>query len=158
MEREPSVTNFGHYEITTSSDGKAVLRFGSGHGHVPTALSDVATFLKHEGVRLDRVEDATIALAEALNNIEEHAYAGRPDLPVLLRIMTNPKGLKCEIEDQGQPLPGGSVPVSSMPKTNPVAHEEWPEGGFGWALLRRLTSDLCYCRHEDRNTLSFTIP
>jgi hypothetical protein len=78
MEREPSVTNFGRYEITTSSDGQAVLRFGSGHGHVPTALSDVATFLKHEGVRLDRVEDATIALAEALNNIEEHAYAGRP--------------------------------------------------------------------------------
>jgi hypothetical protein len=32
------------------------------------------------------VEDATIALAEALNNIEEHAYSGRPDLPVLVEI------------------------------------------------------------------------
>jgi anti-sigma regulatory factor (Ser/Thr protein kinase) len=40
---------------------------------------------------LDRVEDATIALAEALNNIEEHAYGGRPDLPVLLRII-QPRG------------------------------------------------------------------
>jgi hypothetical protein len=32
------------------------------------------------------VEDATIALAEALNNIEEHAYEGRPEQPVLVEI------------------------------------------------------------------------
>jgi hypothetical protein len=36
---------------------------------------------------------------------------------------------------------------------DPCAHDDLPEGGFGWALLRRLTRDLAYQRHEDRNRL-----
>ena len=143
--------------METFADGQAVLRFDSGHGHVPSALSDVSAFLEREGLRPGLVEDANIALAEALNNIEEHAYAGQRDLPVLLRLVATNQCLRCEIEDRGTPLPGGSLPAGSMPATDPVAHDKLPEGGFGWALLRRLTRELSYRRRGDWNHLSFTI-
>ena len=35
--------------------------------------------------------------------------------------------------------------------------EAWPEGGFGWGLIRDLASNLTYARHEGENHLSFTI-
>jgi hypothetical protein len=47
-------------------------------------VSDIAAFLG-AGFLPGLVEDASIALAEALNNIEEHAYSGRPEQPVWSR-------------------------------------------------------------------------
>jgi serine/threonine-protein kinase RsbW len=36
--------------------------------------------------------------------------------------------------------------------------DDLPEGGFGWFLIRELTKDLQYVRHEDQNRLTFSIP
>jgi serine/threonine-protein kinase RsbW len=103
------------------------------------------------------VEDATIALAEALNNIEEHAYSGRPDLPVLV-VSTRGHCVNAKSKTAGTPARRIASGGAACPRRIPVAHDEWPEGGFGWALLRRLTSDLAYQRRgEDRNRLRFTI-
>ncbi len=33
-----------------------------------------------------------------------------------------------------------------------------PEGGFGWALIRDLTSDLLHHRVEGMNQLEFQVP
>jgi serine/threonine-protein kinase RsbW len=103
------------------------------------------------------VEDASIALAEALNNIEEHAYSGRPEQPVLVEIDARGDCFRCCIEDCGVPLPGGMLPGGRLPSADPGAHDDLPEGGFGWALLRRLTRDLAYQRQKDRNRLTFSI-
>ena len=35
------------------------------------------------------------------------------------------------------------------------AVEELPEGGFGWDLIRQLTTGLAYARVEGRNELTF---
>lgn len=143
--------------MQTEAGGRAILRFCSGQGGVSMALSDVTAFLAREGLPQSLVEDANIALAEALNNIEEHAYRGQRGFPVTLNLVAGERCVKCEIEDRGTPLPGGSLPAGSMPASDPVAHEKWPEGGFGWALLRRLTSDLSYERKDGVNSLCFTI-
>ena len=71
---------------------------------------------------------------------------GRSGLPVLVDLEASALCLRCRIEDRGTPLPGDTLPGGSLPATDPVAHEKWPEGGFGWALLRRLTDDLTYHR------------
>jgi len=151
------VTGDNVYAMETPSEGRAVLRFSSGNGAVRGILRDVAAFLALQGLPSDKVEDATIALAEALNNIEEHAYGGRSGLPVLVDLEANALCLRCRIEDRGTPLPGDTLPGGSLPATDPVAHEKWPEGGFGWALLRRLTDDLTYHRRGGWNRLCFTI-
>jgi serine/threonine-protein kinase RsbW len=151
------VTGDNGYAMESLSEGRAALRFESGKGVVSAVLRDVAAYLTRRGLPPGKVEDATIALAEALNNIEEHAYAGRSGLPVLVEIKACARRLRFRIEDRGTPLPGETLPGGSLPATDPVAHEKWPEGGFGWALLRRLTSDLTYHRRGDWNQLCFTI-
>jgi hypothetical protein len=32
------------------------------------------------------------------------------------------------------------------------------EGGWGWALIRAMTTDLSYVRCDDRNLLTFQVP
>jgi serine/threonine-protein kinase RsbW len=151
------VTGENRYVMETPSKGRAVLRFSSGNGAVSGILREAAAFLTSRDVPPGKVEDATIALAEALNNIEEHAYGGGIGHPVLVELEVNALCLRCRIEDRGTPLPGDTLPGASLPATDPVAHEKWPEGGVGWALLRRLTTELTYHRRGGWNRLCFTI-
>lgn len=94
---------------------------------------------------------AEIVLAEVLNNITEHAYADRPG-KISVSLWAAASGLDCEIVDHGREIPGGSPPKGTLPQ------EELPEGGFGWYLIRMLTTDLHYRRVRDRNRLRFVIP
>lgn len=92
-------------------------------------------------------DTAELLLAEVLNNIVEHAFAGcaggirlwigRTDSDVLFRI-----------EDDGGPMPGGLPPEGQPPTPGDL-----PEGGFGWHLIRRLSSQLRYERQGNTNRL-----
>jgi serine/threonine-protein kinase RsbW len=151
------VVGFPRYDLAIRSHDEASLRFASGHGLATRAVSDIAAFLRRSGFLPGQVDDASIALAEALNNIEEHAYSGRREQPVWVEIDARGNRVRCRIEDCGAPLPGGVLPGGRLPPADPCAHDDLPEGGFGWALLRRLTRDLAYQRHDDRNRLTFRI-
>jgi serine/threonine-protein kinase RsbW len=94
---------------------------------------------------------AEIVLAEALNNVVEHAYANSPGT-IELTVTLNGGGLVCRIVDQGVPLPRG-VPPEGMPP----APDLLPEGGFGWHLIRTLSRDLAYDRIGNMNQLSFRL-
>lgn len=104
-------------------------------------------------------DEAQLVLAEALNNIVEHAYAeSTGEIEVL--VTASDLGIICHIADAGRPmpdavLPAGKVLACSMPR--PVDHESLPEGGFGWPLIRALSQDLAYRRVDGRNLLSFRI-
>ncbi|MDR7123258.1 ATP-binding protein [Pseudotabrizicola sp. 4114] len=102
----------------------------------------------------DARDAAQIVLAEALNNIVEHAYAQGPG-EIELTIDISARGLTCRIMDAGQPLPGVGVPVGELAPLLPG--EDLPEGGFGWHLIRSLSEDLNYRREGERNFLSFRI-
>lgn len=97
---------------------------------------------------------AQIVLAEALNNIVEHAYSqSAGEIEVTLSV--NAQGIQCDIVDFGLPMPGDALPSGQL-----VAHgaiEDLPEGGFGWHLIRALSQDLNYRREGGRNMLSFRI-
>lgn len=95
-----------------------------------------------------------IVLAEALNNIVEHAYAhgdGRIDL----RLHHRTPDLWCEITDAGLPMPNGTLPAGILLGFSPG--EDLPEGGFGWFLIRTLAQDLAYCRSQGKNLLRFRL-
>lgn len=102
----------------------------------------------------DARDAAQIVLAEALNNIVEHAYAQGPgEIEVMIEF--SPLGLACRIIDAGLPMPGGTLP-DGTPATLGAGHD-LPEGGFGWHLIRSLSQDLNYRREGGRNMLSFRI-
>lgn len=97
-----------------------------------------------------------IVLAEALNNIVEHAYGDHDRGLVDLEVEHRAPALVFRIRDEGQPMPGGDAPQGAAHDLD-VSAEDLPEGGFGWFLIRELTEDLAYRRIGDRNELTFRI-
>jgi serine/threonine-protein kinase RsbW len=94
---------------------------------------------------------AEIVLAEALNNIVEHAYADGSG-EIELTICLNGQGLSCRIVDHGAPMPQGALPDGTL-----AAADDLPEGGFGWYLIRTLSEDLHYARVAGQNQLTFRL-
>jgi len=105
----------------------------------------------------DRRSTAELVLAEVLNNVAEHAYGGRDgQLSVTVRLTA--AGLSCRIVDSGLAMPATGLPPGHLPALAGTALGELPEGGFGWHLIRSLTTELSYARENGQNRLSFLIP
>lgn len=118
-------------------------------------LGALRTRLARAGITAEDRGTVEIALAEALNNIVEHAY--QPDADgspgtITLTLSIGPTNLSCELRDEGVALPGLAPPAASAPDvTGP--RETLPEGGFGWSLIRALTARLYYLRDGAENRL-----
>jgi serine/threonine-protein kinase RsbW len=138
-------------------DDTARMGFLTGQGAVPGVLRDVAALLKARGCARGVIEDGVIVLAEVLNNVEEHAYGGRAGEPVNLELAMSSSALAVVVRDRGAALPDGRLPGDRMPLCEGLPPEHWPEGGFGWAIVRRLVRDIRYDREEGGNVLSFTV-
>ena len=108
------------------------------------------------GLDAERCEIAEQVLAEVLNNVAEHAYAGGTG-DITVTLWRCPAGLSCLIVDQGRAMPDGRLPPGLLPDAANVALSDLPEGGFGWHLIRTLTADLHYVRDQGQNRLSFLI-
>ncbi|MBL9059213.1 MAG: ATP-binding protein [Mangrovicoccus sp.] len=98
-----------------------------------------------------------IVLAEVLNNIVEHAYVDLMSGEICVWIERRTEDLAIAVIDDGRPLPGGTIPDPCEPDLD-VATPDLPEGGFGWGLIRTLSSGLSYRRMSERNRLAFRIP
>lgn len=98
-----------------------------------------------------------IVLAEVLNNVVEHAYAGAGRGMVEVEAAQWRTALVFRIRDDGAPMPHGVLPPRCV-RDLAVKTEDLPEGGFGWSLIRELTEGLSYRRDGHRNELTFRIP
>ncbi len=131
------------------------LRFAAEPVAVRAALRGaVARFARRLGA-----QDAgalELALAEALNNIVEHAYAGRSG-SISLSVEARQQTLLCRIVDQGREMPGLTPPPRPSSAAVAAEHDLLSEGGWGWHLIRSLTRDLVYSRVGDENRLHFRI-
>lgn len=104
----------------------------------------------------DRASAVEIVLAEAFNNVVEHAYAESGCGLVELEVERMPAALAFRIRDEGVEMPGGDVPPGAAHDLE-VSVRDLPEGGFGWFLIHELTEDLTYRRVGNRNELTFRI-
>ncbi|MCU0902485.1 MAG: ATP-binding protein [Tabrizicola sp.] len=100
---------------------------------------------------------AELVLAEVLNNVAEHAY-GEAGGEVAITLALDPAGIRCLIVDGGRAMPGERLPEGRLPDARGTALEDLPEGGFGWHLIRSLSSDLSYARVDGQNRLAFVLP
>lgn len=100
---------------------------------------------------------AELVLAEVLNNVAEHAYAEQSG-PVSVTIRSTGKGLRCRVMDRGRAMPDGTLPPGRLLENLDLPLDDMPEGGFGWHLIRSLTTELSYTRIGDQNLLQFTLP
>lgn len=118
-------------------------------------ILEVVSRLGEFRIPAPRVDDVQIALAEAVNNVVEHAYSGREGGTILVECSLQDTLLLVEIQDAGHPFPGGKLP-EGRPARLPEKREDLPEGGFGWYLIRELASDIKYNRVMDNNQLSLS--
>lgn len=122
-------------------------------GAVRGALAACLEALHRAGACDDEKMAVEIALAEALNNIVEHAYKGNPSGWVDISLRRSPEETMIELRDAGVPLPGGPPPCA-MPVVEGVSGpRDLPEGGFGWGMIRFLTRDVQYQRVGAENIL-----
>lgn len=120
---------------------------------VRDALMRMCDALVLQSLTEDQRGTFEIVLAEVLNNIVEHAYAeGAGEIEVTLR--RGPEGLLCQVVDQGARMPGDRLPSGTLP---PITDADPPEGGFGWHLIRTLSTDLAYSRVGGQNRLTFRV-
>lgn len=129
---------------------------------VRAALARLCAELDATGIAGEDVANAELVLAEALNNIVEHAFATPcDDDRIEMTIVAGPVGIGCELRDNGRPMPSGRLPctpLSGLPSPDRMVLNALPEGGFGWHLIRSLARNLCYAREEGANRLVFRIP
>ena len=132
------------------------LSFAASPTNVRFALILVGDFLERRGLAAAR-DDVALALGEALNNIEEHAYADRSGGPVVLRVASQGARVMIDITDYGAALPDKKLPAAMMPELDNVALNDLPEGGFGWALIGAISESISYERRDNENRLAFSI-
>lgn len=121
---------------------------------VRAVLADVITDLKVLGLTGEEYGTIELVLAEVMNNIVEHAYAGHSNGVIDLEIRPKPDGLHCKLIDDGHAMPDESAPSGTLSSIE-CEITDLPEGGFGWFLIRDLTRDLKYARENGKNILEF---
>ncbi|MBF9045859.1 hypothetical protein LSUCC0031_01900 [Rhodobacterales bacterium LSUCC0031] len=136
------------------------LHFPAGPDGVRHALLTVDATLHAEGISDDLRDRTQIALAEACNNIVEHAYCDRQgDNPsITLDVASDRGGIQITLRDKGGPMPNGQLPGAVFPQ---IADDDpllWPEGGFGWPILRSMARALSMSRCHGQNILRFRLP
>lgn len=113
--------------------------------------------LTASGVTGDEVSSVEIVLAEALNNIVEHAYPDTKSGQIHLVVRRRNNSLMFEVSDKGRPMPKGRAPLGNHPMSEFNSHDAMPEGGYGWFLIREIVQDLVYDRRDNENILLFRI-
>lgn len=126
--------------------------FLSEQQNVSDVVADAIGWLRGRVVDQDSVASAEIVLAEALNNVVEHAYEYRKDGQIKVALNLVEGGLALVLTDQGNQFPG--IPQKRKMDGNSVAFEDLPEGGFGWFLIHSLTRKIQYAFVEGSNVLN----
>ncbi len=119
------------------------------------AIHEVEDVLSDAGISAENIGSISIVLAEALNNVVEHAFADGQEGEITLVIRARNKSLMFEVRDGGRPMPQGRAPSGTNPADGHDQLATMPEGGFGWFLIRELVQDLIYDRKDGENLLLF---
>lgn len=123
---------------------------------VRTLLARVKSMLPGWGVDPRDATTIELVLAETLNNIAEHAFPAQDDAFVSVHLCAQSEQLFVTIHDTGEPMPDLTLPAGVLPDQD-VPRNALPEGGFGWFLIKTLTTDLSYQRRRNGNHLRFAI-
>lgn len=121
-------------------------------------LDTIKAEMRSAGILAATRDASQIILGEVLNNVVEHAYTFAEGHPIDLSIWVKDTGLNCRVRDHGAPMPNGVPPAGITPNIDTASRDDLPEGGFGWAMVWKLTEDLQYFRAEGVNELVFRIP
>lgn len=157
MSHEAAFQRANKPETETPAPGVvATLTFKATFRWVRRAIHEAMEALEAHELPLEELGTIEIVLAEALNNVVEHAYPEETPGEVTLCLRLRGTGLMVEIRDKGRPMPNGRAPIGNHPVAE-FSDDPVPEGGYGWYLIRELVRDLIYDRRDGENILIFRL-
>ncbi|MBY5933232.1 ATP-binding protein [Tateyamaria omphalii] len=125
----------------------------SGRLAVRHALAQLLDGLKPLALDVEEAGTVELVMAEALNNIVEHAYPETDASgPIDITCAHEDDGLHLTVTDSGRAMPDGQTPVGTAAEID-VDFCDMPEGGFGWFLIKDLAKDVTYQRQDNQNRL-----
>ena len=137
------------------SDGAVsggAVRFVANELAAREAIGQVVEGLGAQEVEPDLLGPVEIVLAEVINNVVEHAYAGMEPGEAGIEYGVDEDGLWLSFWDRGKGFPRGRLPPGNVADLL-VPREELPEGGFGWFLIRSLAQGIRFERTGGVNRL-----
>lgn len=130
------------------------LAIKSVQSEVSNVLCAITKWLESHKVEPATVSDLELVMAEALNNVVEHAYLYAEDGEIDILVTLRPVELKVLITDSGRKFDG--PPEFREMDVENFSFEELPEGGFGWNLIRSLTDVIEFEHADKKNRLTLT--
>jgi serine/threonine-protein kinase RsbW len=125
-------------------------------------LADLMARLQPWDLPEDDLQRVELVVAEALNNVYEHACGYADGIYVAATARLDPPLVRIEVVDRGAPMPGLALPERaerrSPAEARNLPREAMPEGGWGWMLIRDLTRSVHYERRDDGNHLHLLLP
>jgi serine/threonine-protein kinase RsbW len=116
------------------------------------AILKIMQALNARAISPDESGRVELVMAEVINNVVEHAYAGKLQGQITIRCTHRPGALDVQITDQGRPFPDIQLPDGVCASVD-TDFDDLPEGGFGWFLIFQLTEGVQYTRDQDTNKL-----
>ena len=139
------------------TDTQINVSFQAREDAVRDAIDRLISRLRPWGLDSDMAGTVELVIAEALNNVVEHAYANTsPPCPVHVACEKLADGVSIRIVDEGAEMPEGQLPLGLPPDVD-VDLMDLPEGGFGWFLIRDLARDVQYHRDGTQNVLNLRL-
>lgn len=131
------------------------VKFLSNQNEVTEMVRAAETWLRDCGAGTEFVGDVALVLAEALNNVVEHAYKYREDGIIDVELAYKGTTLQMMIEDRGEIFPG--LPEKKTMTGPEQELHDLPEGGFGWFLIHSLTTAMEYEHQAGKNHLALKL-
>lgn len=119
------------------------------------AVARVGRWLEQEHVESGCIGDVMLVLAEALNNVIEHAYGTETSGDIQIKGTLRSQTLSLQIVDKGRPFEG--PPDEVILNTEVYELSEMPDGGFGWFLIKSLTEDIHFSHDGGKNKLTLVV-
>lgn len=123
--------------------------FGTELSLVSELLGFVEEFLGKAGF-LEESFEIQLAIEEWYVNIVKHAFGGKNEGNVLMKLGFSEGMLEVEMSDNGPAFD----PHSLLPPEKPESVEEAKIGGLGVFFIRNLMDETAYRRENDRNVFT----
>ncbi|KIN74729.1 ATP-binding protein [Sulfitobacter guttiformis] len=133
------------------------VKLGGAEGDVRDGLAEAMACLEPLNLSSDETGTVELVLAEALNNVVEHALAAmHGQTTIEIQGCHSATGLRLTLIDCGAPMPMGTAPIPLAPDLD-VPRNDIPEGGFGWFMIYALATEVHYSRIGRANHLSLQL-
>jgi serine/threonine-protein kinase RsbW len=131
----------------------AELSVPSEPGNERLAMERVAEVVKELGLSEQRLERLKTAVAEATMNAMEHGNRHRPEVPVVIEVLSSGADLSVRINDQGRSL----VPDTEVPDLEAKLEGLQTPRGWGLFLIRNMVDEMHISSEEVHNTVGLVM-